>query len=124
MRTQFIRFGQVFLGLFSPVLAWWLAVAASADASENGGSRSGHSNAFYAALGGQLIWALGLAFSSGNLAAFEVICFWIEKCELEILHKNYLQCALLPSCCRLRFGLQLLPRQRLAPTPVLQSVTL
>lgn len=51
---------QLFLGLYAPVLCWWLR-------RSGGGTVS-----FSVLLVSQLIWAVGLGFTSGNLAAFEV----------------------------------------------------
>ena len=75
LRSSFIVIGQLCLGIFSPLMYFWLrSLPSSSDAiSKQPGS----------ALGGviatQLLWSIGLCLTSGNLGAFEVETWLLLK---------------------------------------------
>jgi hypothetical protein len=66
-----MRAGMLGLALFSPLFYLWLHAV-----GKHGGNGSGAAAA--AVLVGQTIWAVGLGFTSGNIAAFEVET-WLDE---------------------------------------------
>ena len=75
LRSSFIAIGQFCLGVFSPLMYFWLRSLHS--------SSKAISNQPGSVLGGviamQLLWSIGLCLTSGNLGAFEVETWLLLK---------------------------------------------